>query len=73
MFYEDKILEIDDYSKIKDFDKDSLSLNIYHLWCFASYLSIYYIWRLKALNSLKMNLKKKNGYHHYHMLIYLST
>ena len=45
MFNKDKILEIDnDYSKIKDFDKDSLFLNIYHFWCFAN-LSIYYIWR----------------------------
>lgn len=59
IFYEDKILEIDDYLKIKDFDKDSLFLNIYHFWCFASYLSIYYIWKLTALNCLKMNFQKK--------------
>ena len=33
--------------------------NIYHFWCFANYLSMYYIWRWTALDCLKMNLRKK--------------
>ena len=60
MSYEITIAEIDkDYDKIKDFDKDSLFLNIYNLWCFSNYLSMYYIWGRTALDRLKTNLKKK--------------
>ena len=56
-YYEITIAEIDkDYDKIKDFDKDSLFLNIYN--CFSNYLSIYYIWGRTALDRLKTNLKK---------------
>ena len=45
MSYENTIREIDnDYDKIKDFDNESLFFNIYHFWCFAAYLSPYYIW-----------------------------
>ena len=57
--YENRIQEIDNYDKLKDFDKDSLFSNIYHFWCFANYLSMYYIWRITALHRLKVNLKKK--------------
>ena len=60
MSYENRIQEIDNnYDKIQDFDKDSLFSNIYHFWCFANYLSMYYIWRITALHRLKVNLKKK--------------
>ena len=59
MSYENTIPKIDNgYFKIKDFDKDSLFLNIY-FWFFANYLSMYYIWRIAALDRLKMNLNKK--------------
>ena len=59
MSYENTIPKIDNGSfKIKDFDKDSLFLNIY-FWFFANYLSMYYIWRITALDRLKMNLNKK--------------
>ena len=59
MSYENTIPKIDNgYFKIKDFDKDSLFLNIY-FWFFANYLSMYYIWRITALDRLKMNLNKK--------------
>ena len=59
-YYEITIAEIDkDYDKIKDFDKDSLFLNIYNFWCFSNYLSMYYIWGRTALDRLKANLKKK--------------
>ena len=60
MSYENTIREIDhDYDKSKDFDKDSLFSNIYHFWCFANYLSMYYIWRRTELERLRNNLKKK--------------
>ena len=60
MSYEITIAEIDkDYDKIKDFDKDSLFVNIYNFWCFSNYLSMYYIWGRTALDRLKTNLKKK--------------
>ena len=59
MSYENTIPKIDNgYFKIKDFDKDSLFLNIY-FWFFSNYLSMYYIWRITALDRLKMNLNKK--------------
>ena len=59
-YYEITIAEIDNgYFKIKDFDNDSLFLNIYNFWCFSNYLSMYYIWRITALDRLKMNLKRK--------------
>ena len=60
MSYENRIQEIDNnYDKIQVFDKDLLFSNIYHFWCFANYLSMYYIWRITALHRLKINLKKK--------------
>ena len=60
MSYENRIRKIDhDYSKIKEFDKESLFSNIYHFWGFTNYLSMYYIWRITASSRLKMNLKKK--------------
>ena len=59
-YYEITIAEIDNgYFKIKDFDNDCLFLNIYNFWCFSNYLSMYYIWRITALDRLKMNLKRK--------------
>ena len=40
MSYKNTIVEIDnDYDKIKDFDNDTLFINIYNFWCFANYLS----------------------------------
>ena len=60
MLYEEKVRQIDSGNeKIDEFDKDTLFLNIYHFWCFANYLSMYYIWRWTALDRLKMNLRKK--------------
>ena len=60
MSYEKTICEIDNGCfKIKDLDNDSLFLNIYNFWYFANYLSVYYIWRITALDRLKVNLKKK--------------
>ena len=54
------IAEIDNgYFKIKNFGNDTLFLNIYNFWCFSNYLSMYYIWRITALDRLKMNLKRK--------------
>ena len=59
-YYEITIAEIDNgYFKIKDFDNDSLFLNIYNFWCFSNYLSMYYIWRITALDRLKMDLKRE--------------
>ena len=44
MSYENIIREIDnEYDKIKDLDNESLFFNIFHFWCFANYLSMYYI------------------------------
>ena len=60
MLNEDKIKEIDhDYSKIEFFDDNSLFFNINYYWCFSNYLSMYYIWRLTALDELKSNLRKE--------------
>ena len=60
MLYEEKIRQIDSGNeKIDEFDKDTLFFNIYHFWCSANYLSMYYIWRWTALDHLKMNLRKK--------------
>ena len=60
MSYEKTICEIDNGCfKIKDFDNDSLFLNIYNFWYFANNLSVYYIWRITELDRLKVNLKKK--------------
>ena len=60
MLYEEKIRQIDSGNeKIDEFDKDTLFLNIYHFWCFANYLSMYYIWLWTALDHLEMNLRKK--------------
>ena len=60
MLYEEKIRQIDSGNeKIDEFDKDTLFLNIYHFWCFANYLSMYYIQHWTALDRLKMNLRKK--------------
>ena len=59
-YYEITIAEIDNgYFKIKDFDNDSLFLNIYNFWCFSNFLLMYYIRRITALDRLKMNLKRK--------------
>ena len=59
-YYETTIAEIDNgYFKIKDFDNDSMFLNIYNFWYFSNYLSMYYIWRITALDQLKLNLKRK--------------
>ena len=59
-YYGITIAEIDNgYFKIKDFNNDCLFLNIYNFWCFSNYLSMYYIWRITALDRLKMNLKRK--------------
>ena len=60
MLNEDKIKEIDhDYSKIDFFDDNSLFFNIKYYWCFSNYLSMYYMWRLTALDELKSNLRKE--------------
>ena len=60
MLYEEKVRQIDSGNeKIDEFDKDTLFLNIYHFWCFANYLSMYYIQHWTALDRLKMNLRKK--------------
>ena len=66
MSYENTIREIDnDYDKIKDFDNESLFFNIYHFWCFAAYLSPYYIWGRTFFNlttcfkSTETKLEKK--------------
>ena len=60
MLNEDKIKEIDhDYSKTEFFDDNSLFFNINYYWCFSNYLSMYYIWRLTALDELKSNLRKE--------------
>ena len=61
MLYEEKVRQIDSGNeKIDEFDKDTLFLNIYHFWCFANYLSMYYIQHWTALDRLKMNLRKKS-------------
>ena len=61
MLYEEKVCQIDSGNeKIDEFDKDTLFLNIYHFWCFANYLSMYYIQHWTALDRLKMNLRKKS-------------
>ena len=60
MSYESTTREIDNgYFEIKDFDKDCLFLNIYNFWCSVNYLSMYYIWRITALDRLKMDLKRE--------------
>ena len=61
MLYEEKVRQIDSGNeKIDEFDKDTLFLNIYHFWCFANYLSMYYIQHWTSLDRLKMNLRKKS-------------
>ena len=60
MLYKEKVRRIvSDDKKISEFDKDTLFLNIYHFWCFANYVSMYYLWQWTALDHLKMNLRKK--------------
>ena len=60
MLYEEKVRRIDsDDEKISEFDKDTPFLNIYHFWCFTSYVSMYYLWQWTALDGLKMNLRKQ--------------
>ena len=34
-------------------------MNIYHYWCFVHFLSPYYSWENKAINSLKVNIIRK--------------
>ena len=59
-YYKITIAEIDNgYFEIKYFNNDTLFLNIYNFWGFSNYLSMYYIWRITALDRLKMNLKRK--------------
>ena len=59
-YYEFTIAQIDnDYQKISEFDNETLFIDIYHFWCFANYMSMYYIWRYTALDRLKNNIRKK--------------
>ena len=59
-YYEFTIAQIDNgYQKISEFDNETLFINIYHFWCFANYMSMYYIWRYTALDHLKNNIRKK--------------
>ena len=59
-YYEFTIAQIDnDYQKISEFDNETLFIDIYHFWCFANYMSMYYIWRYTALDGLKNNIRKK--------------
>ena len=59
-YYEFTIAQIDNgYQKISEFDNETLFINIYHFWCFANYMSMYYIWRYTALDRLKNNIRKK--------------
>ena len=59
-YYEFTIAQIDNgYQKISAVDNETLFINIYHFWCFANYMSIYYIWRYTVLDRLKNNIRKK--------------
>ena len=59
-YYEFTIAQIDKgYQKISEFDNETLFIDIYHFWCFANYMSMYYIWRYTALDRLKNNIRKK--------------
>ena len=59
-YYEFTIAQIDNgYQKISEVDNETLFINIYHFWCFANYMSMYYIWRYTALDHLKNNIRKK--------------
>ena len=59
-YYEFTIAQIDNgYQKISEVDNETLFINIYHFWCFANYMSMYYIWRYTALDRLKNNIRKK--------------
>ena len=59
-YYEFTIAQIDNgYQKISEFDNETLFIDIYHFWCFANYMSMYYIWRYTALDRLKNNIRKK--------------
>ena len=59
-YYEFTIAQIDNgYQKISEFDNETLFIDIYHFWCFANYMSMYYIWRYTALDGLKNNIRKK--------------
>ena len=59
-YYEFTIAQIDNgYQKISEVDNETLFINIYHFWCFANYMSIYYIWRYTVLDRLKNNIRKK--------------
>ena len=59
-YYEFTIAQIDNgYQKISEIDNETLFIDIYHFWCFANYMSMYYIWRYTALDRLKNNIRKK--------------
>ena len=44
---------------MKEFDKQTLFLNIYYLWCLHHFFSMYYIWKSTALTRLEKNVKRK--------------
>ena len=60
MYYEFTISQIDNkYMKIREFNNETLFMNIYHYWCFVHFLSPYYSWGDKAIKNLKMNILQK--------------
>ena len=60
MYFQFTVSQIDNkYMKISEFKDETLFMNIYHYWCFVHFLSPYYSWENKAINSLKVNIIRK--------------
>ena len=48
-----------DYRKMKEFDKQTLFLNIYYFWYLHQFFSLYLICKSTALTRLERNIKRK--------------
>ena len=48
-----------DYRKMKEFDKQTLFLNIYYFWYLHQFFSLYHICKSTALTRLERNIKRK--------------
>lgn len=60
MYFQFTVSQIDNkYMKLSQFKDETLFMNIYHYWCFVHFLSPYYSWENKAINTLKVNIIRK--------------
>ena len=57
---EDVIKQIDEENfKVTQFQFEPLFINIFYCFYFTRFLSPYYAWRLRVIEILKRNIKKK--------------